>query len=523
MTFQRLTISGMSADEQGKANDLLARLHARHPRNLRRSEYYDGKHALRQLSAVAPGRYDRLGLVLGWAAKAVDAPARRCHLEGFTWAGGDLDGIGLSEFADDNMLMSELSGARTLAFTHGVSFLVNTAGGEGEPSSLLHVKDALNGTGTWNERAKRLDNFVSVVKRDRDTVAEFSLYLDGLTVTARKEPRGWVVVNRHEHDYGVPVEPMVYRPQNRTFGYSRITRPVMGIQDAAIRALIRMEGHMDRYSYPEMIILGADGGAFQDENGNPVQWLSALGRAKGIPDDDEQAEASLARADVKQFPAQNPDAHLAQLNALAKLFAREASLPDTAVAITDLANPTSEGAYDASQYELVAEAEGACDDFDRPTLRAVRRGLLMLNGLADEPESWRSIDTNWRSARFESRAAVADAGAKIAATVPGLVDTDVGLELLGLTPEQIARFRAERRRVDDQVPVDAAASAQTELRSGTPQEMKAKFDALGVAIRSGVDPHAAAVTLGLAGISFTGATPVSLRLPESDAARLEDK
>src|SRR5690606_19004901 len=42
------------------------------------------------------------------------------------------------------------------------------------------------------------------------------------------------------------------------------------------------------------------------------------------------------------------------------------------------------------------------------------------------------------------------------------------------------------------------------------EELKAKFDALGVAIRAGVEPEDAARRLGLAGIKFTGAVPVNL-------------
>ncbi len=52
--------------------------------------------------------------------------------------------------------------------------------------------------------------------------------------------------------------------------------------------------------------------------------------------------------------------------------------------------------------------------------------------------------------------------------------------------------------------------------------MKAKFDALGMAVRAGVDPDDAAAKLGLSGIEFTGAVPVSLRMPEADARQLED-
>lgn len=41
--------------------------------------------------------------------------------------------------------------------------------------------------------------------------------------------------------------------------------------------------------------------------------------------------------------------------------------------------------------------------------------------------------------------------------------------------------------------------------------LKDRADALGVLIRAGVKPGSAAVLAGLAGVEFTGATPVSLR------------
>lgn len=44
-------------------------------------------------------------------------------------------------------------------------------------------------------------------------------------------------------------------------------------------------------------------------------------------------------------------------------------------------------------------------------------------------------------------------------------------------------------------------------------QMKARFDALGVAIRAGVDPEDAARRVGLPGVKFTGGVPVSLRMP----------
>ena len=447
MTFERIYATGLTDDENDLTNHLLKQLEDRAARNLLRSSYYDGKRAARQISAVVPPQYHRLGLILGWAAKSVDALGRRCVVDEFTWPDGDISALGMDAFAEDNMLGSELSGGIGKAFIHGVSFLVNTVGQSDEPSSLLHVKDALNATGVWNVRARRLDALLSVVSREKDKPTGFVLYLDGETITAERDRGAWRVVDRQEHSYGMPAEPLIYKPAGRTFGYSRISRPIMGLQDAAVRALIRMEGHMDIYSYPELVLLGADASAFKDEQGNTLPvWQAMMGRIKGIPDDKDAPSDGLARADVKQFAAASPEPHLKQLNALAKLFAREASLPDSATAIADMANPTSAESYDSSQYELIAEAEGAVDDFTRPIGRAVRRGLAIRNGEPDQPEAWATIGPKFRNPRYVSRAAAADAGAKQLGALPWLAETEVGLELLGLTGDQARRALAERRR-----------------------------------------------------------------------------
>lgn len=54
-------------------------------------------------------------------------------------------------------------------------------------------------------------------------------------------------------------------------------------------------------------------------------------------------------------------------------------------------------------------------------------------------------------------------------------------------------------------------------------DLKAKFEALGIAVRAGVAPESALERLGLTGIRLTGAVPVSLRLPDSEASTLEEK
>lgn len=443
---EKLVVAGLTEDENNLVNHLLEQLEKKAPRNRLRSSYYDGKRAIHQVGSVIPPQYANIGLALGWSAKAVDGLGRRCKLEQMVWANGNLEDLGIRELVDGNFLFDELAQASTDSLLHGVSYLITTQGNtdDGEPAALVHAKDALNATGDWNKRRRRLDNLLSVTSRHDNHVTGFVLYVENETITAEKDSSGWSV-ERSPHPWGVPAEPMPYVPRSsRRMGKSRITRPVMSHQDSALRALVRLEAHMDVYTIPKLILLGADESIFKNADGSmKSSWQIALGRAFAIPDDEEATEA---RADVKQFDAVSPEPHLAQLNALAKLMARETDLPDSDFALTDMANPTSEGSYAASRENLIAEAENATDYWSTPIRRTVVRALAIQNGVESIPTEWASIETKWRSPLYISRAAAADAGAKQVATAPWLADTEVGLELLGLDKQQIERAMADRRR-----------------------------------------------------------------------------
>lgn len=434
----------VSDDEDRLLNRLLKQLDEKTQRNMLRASYYDGKRAIRQVGTVIPPQYYRLGIVLGWSAKAVDILARRCNLDGFVWPDGDLDSLGAKEVWEANYLNAETNSAITSSLIHGVAFLINTAGDEDEPKSLIHVKDALSATGDWNGRARRLDNLLSIIARDnKGQPTELALYLDGETITAKKD--GEWEVDRQSHPWGVPAEPLVYKHRvGRPFGTSRISRPVMSLHDQALRTVIRMEGHMDIYSYPEMWMLGADMSVFKNADGTQKPaWQVMLGRIKGVPDDDE---AEVPRADVKQFPASSPQPHLEALKQQAQLFSGETSIPLTSLGVSDMSNPTSADSYIASREDLIAEAEGATDDWAPALRRCMIRALAIQNDLSEIPPAWATVDAKWRSPLYLSRAAQADAGMKQLSAVPWLADTEVGLELLGLDEQQRARAMSEKRR-----------------------------------------------------------------------------
>lgn len=445
---ERITIPALTDDEQATVDALWTSIKAKQDRNILRAGYYDGKRAIRQIGSVIPPQYYRLGVVLGWSAKAVDVLARRCNLDGFIWPQGDLTDIGGAEVWEQNHLGAEVSSALISSLIHGVSFLVTTKGDEsaGEPAALIHAKDALNATGEWNPRTRQLDNLLSITGRDdKGNPTSFALYLPDLTITAESDERNDWTVDRQGHPWGVPAEVMVYKPRvGRPFGTSRISRAVMSLHDQALRTVIRMEGHADVYSYPEMWLLGADQNIFKNADGTQkASWQVMLGRIKAIPDDDD---AETPRADVKQFAASSPKPHIEQLKQQAQLFSGETSIPLTSLGVSDMSNPTSSDSYIASREDLIAEAEGATDDWAPPLRRTLMKALAITNGLEEVPASWSTIDAKWRSPVYLSRAAAADAGAKQLSAVPWLADTEVGLELLGLDDQQIRRAMADKRR-----------------------------------------------------------------------------
>lgn len=442
----KIILPDVDDDENALLARLLTQLDQKKSRNLLRASFYDGKRAIRQVGSVIPPQYYKLALVLGWTAKAVDVLARRCNLIGYDWADGNLDDLGVRDVWDDNFMGAESNSAIVSSLLYGPAYLINTRGTADEPKSLIHVKDALSATGEWNSRRRALDNLLSITGRDDDGhPTSLALYLDGKTIVASKDGGKWSA-EPSEHKLGVPAEVLVYKPRTgRPMGQSRITRDAMSMHEAALRTVIRMEGHADVYSFPEMWMLGADESIFKNADGTQkASWQVMLGRIKGIPDDED---AMNPRADVKQFPAQSPQPHIDMLKMHASLFAGAMDLPVTALGIQAETNTTTADGSDNAERQLVDEAEGATDDWSPAFRRSMMRALAIANDLDEIPAEWRTIEARWRDPRYTSRASKADAGSKQVGTVPWLAETEVGLELIGLDEQQIKRAMTEKRRL----------------------------------------------------------------------------
>ncbi len=518
------SISGLGAAESDLYKRLLVELRRRQPRNLIRSAYMDGRRAAAAVSPMLPPYLRNVGAVLGWPAKAVESLSRRTRLEGFAAPGVNLADFGIPALLDDNQYSAEVRQTELSSLVHAVAWEIVTRGGPGEPDVLITSKTALDGTGTWNRRTRRLDDFLSVNEWHADgDPLDFALYLPGRTIVVE----GRRVVSDQTHSLHVPVHPVRYKPRHdRVFGQSRISRPVMFLTDAAVRAMLRMEGTADFYGTPHLLLLGASLDQFSKEDGSAVNtWDFLMSKINGLPDDEQ---AVNPRAQVQQIAQASQQPHMAQLDTIAAAFAGETNIPVSSLGVgVHQANPTSAESYLASREDLIAESEDAADTWGAGHVRAVQDAWRLANGGAELPAELRGLRAVYQDPRQTSRAAAADATVKLVGAFPWMAESDALLGALGLPADLVERLRADKARARSSADLRALV-APGGVPAGPSEAdeaaaMKAKFDALGVAIRSGVDPEQAAERIGLPGIRFTGAIPVSLRPPADEAERLEPK
>jgi len=445
------TIRGLSDDEQATFGFLADQLRDKAGRNELRARYMDGKKVLHRLPPSAPPYLRHLAMVLGWPAKAVEALHRRTAFDGFSLPGGDLDAFGLGEILDANDYDTEVGLGELDALVQSCAFEIVTRGGDGEAPAVITQRSAMDATGEWNARTRRLDSLLSVTERaDNGDVTSFNLYLPNLTVIVEDGE----VVERQAHRWHVPAEVVPYKPRlNRPFGSSRISRAVMSLTDSAVRTVLRSEGTADFYGVPWFVIFGPDESAFEQGS-----WQMLMNRINAIPDNED---AATPRADVKQFTQGDQRPHVEQLQTWAGLFAGETNIPVSSLGVgLSQANPTSADSYVASREDLIAEAEAAARVWKQRHVRTAQRAWMIANGEDRVPDALRGLQARYRNPRYTSASAASDAALKQVQAFPWLAESDAFVESVFDDPDLTERLLADKRRAQGRAALAAFASAE---------------------------------------------------------------
>lgn len=434
---------GLSDDEQAILSKLAERMMSARRYLYLHDAYYEGTQVIRQLGISIPPELNGLHTALGWPRLAVDVLDERLDLEGFRYPNSMDADADLWEIWQANNLDQESTLAHLDALVFGRSYVTVGSGncGPGGPCPpLITVESPLNMAVDWDARTRQIVSALQAYEFEGDSRA--ALYLPGVTVhlIQMDEDAPWEVYDRDEHN--LPFAPVVQlanrqRVANR-YGASEITPEVMSVTDAACRTMLGMEVAREFFSTPQRYILGATEEAFMAADGTPKSaWETYIGRVLALelgPDGENPPQ-------VGQFPAGDPSVFTRILDSYAQIMGGLTSVPSEFLGHTQ-DNPSSAEAIRMSTDRLVRKAKRKQVAFEQGWEDVMRLALLISTG--DIPEEARRLETIWADPGIPIDMSQALSLQITSGSVPS--ESDVVLEKLGYSPNEIERLKADRKR-----------------------------------------------------------------------------
>jgi hypothetical protein len=462
MTIPTLPLVSLSEEEQQLVTFLRTDLMAERLKLGLLDAYFNGEQVIRDLGISIPPQLKTLHTVIGWPRIGVEALEQRLDLEAFRWADGS-DNAELTEIAEANDWFDEASLAHLDALTYGREYVAAGSSDDPDGPPLVTFESPLDMTLDWDARLRLSRAALRECQANRydyglDPEERLvTLYLPDQTVYAVEANGGWHVLDRDEHGLGmVPVLRMANRQRTADrVGRSEITPEVMSITDAACRRLMGIEVAAEFFGAPQRYILGASESAFQDAEGNAKSaWETYIGRVLALERDEDGNVPT-----VGAFTAHDPSGQTKIIDLYARIMATQLGLPPHMLGYTS-DNPASADAIRSSEAMLVKKAERRIRRFGATHREAMRLALWIQNG--EPPEKSRRIETVWRNPATPTIAAQTDAAVKLAQA--GIIppDSDVLLEMAGLTEDQRQRVAADRRRTQGRQILDSLTAGSSE-------------------------------------------------------------
>lgn len=408
----------------------------------RLSNYYEGSQVLEQLGLAVPPELRHLTVMVNWPRVVADSLEERVDLEGFRLSDTEERDDDLWRIWQANNLDEESQLAHLDALIYGRSYICVGANDEDPDTPIVTIESPMEMTAEVSPRTRKVTAALRLY-RDHDDEGRIldraTLYLPEVTVWVTRRwsgpTRGWVEDEenpRDEHGLGVvPVVPLVNRSriQDRA-GVSELA-DVIGLTDAAARALTLAQLATETLSVPQRAVLGASPNDFQDQDGKTLPvWEAYFGAVWALENKD---------AKVTQFSA----ADLANFSKILETYATQvASVTGLPLRFfgQNTANPPSEGAIIADETRLIKKAErrhrawgGSWEDAAR-LIKRIQTG--------EWDEDLKSLETIWRNPATPTQAQTADAAVKLVAA--GILPIEAAWEEMGYSQTKIKKLKAMR-------------------------------------------------------------------------------
>jgi hypothetical protein len=456
-----IRIENVSDDEMRTVAELLRMWSDRRTKNLKRSLYYDGEQAFKDLGLMLPPQLKNAKFYLGWATMAVRKAAIRSQFEGLRLPGSD-DPFELGETLEANNFALELSQGIVSAYKHGPAFVTVAKGADGEPPVQIQPHSAESSAALWDRRARVVSAALTISAMDRDKPSEFIIYLRDVILSCARRPSGKWVAERIENKIRRTLAvPLTYDPQlMKPFGRSRISGPVMALTDMAVRAYVRMEGNAEFYSSPQLAIEGIDPEAFGEVT-EQKKFKLAMDRLIALSRDADGNAPS-----IKQLQQATMTPHSDMLRTVAMAFSGETGIPPHSLGVIH-DNPSSAEAIRAAEHDLLIDVTYQNKYVLQSAVTNIAKLAVMVrDGLTAAPkEAWK-LSARFADPEFRSTSANADAYVKLAGANEDLKNSPVLLETV-FDDDQVERIVDERKRsAAGSLIQSLVASAQAQATQG---------------------------------------------------------
>lgn len=443
--------AGLLPEDRGLVRELVEVWRRKRTRNLLREKYYLGHVKVKDLGIAMPASLaKKIDPRIDWPKKAVHALADRSVLNGFTSGDEETTDL-LNEIYAANSLDSLYRKNLICELKHCCGFWTVTDGGDGNP--VISAYPATAASAVWDDAMKSIKAGLVVAKSkptpggcSRTPTAINVFTVDSVIILVR-DGGIWRAEYR-EHGMGRPLmEPMAHGATlERPFGTSRITRAVMSITDDAIRQRARMEVAAESSTLPQV-------------------WL--LGTYKRVTDEGNKYDASMGAVNeiTKDADGDSPTVwQSAQLQMaplteyLRQLACQMSSVTDVPVSFFGVSNdnPSSSDAIAASLEPLVIDAKNLNRENGVALRNVAYMALAVARGtdFATERDRGANVNPRFMSPAYPSTVSQSDAVLKQVQAIPKLANSDVMLELLGYTAEQMQRINSDDRKAQGRALID---------------------------------------------------------------------
>lgn len=435
-------IRGMPPIEQQRFQKCIDAYVSHCSKNIEKERYYEGKIRLSEVNLGIALPHGMRGLEVGcsWGAKAVDVLAARSIFDGFVGSQG-ADIPGLNEIVENNALLSEYAKACRDELKFGCVFA--TLSKDRRTGCKIRFHSPLSAAAIWDgERGGILCGFV-IADSKNGTPTVINYYTEDAVYILRNNSSVWNA-EYLPHRMGAPLlVPMIWNATSaKPFGRSRIKEPVRRLIQGYVRTIADAAIGIEFSTAPQKYLLGVTDDQYDAVvNSKFKQYVGSIIAATTNPETGEKPTfGQLQQGTIAP--------HVEMIRVLATQFAASTGLSVTDTGVVNDANPTSSDAIEAQMKTLI----GLAEDLNNNNSLALRNIALMALAISENTtidelsDEQRDIVAHFRNPSMPSIASTTDAAIKLASARPGFANTDVFLEMVGFTPADIRRIKAQEQR-----------------------------------------------------------------------------